>query len=714
MHASISRFRFKVAVRSPRAPAALILTTFLLGPLVSDLRGQAPAADSEGDRVVVTSKLDEDRNQIVPSLGATEYRIGDHQIGEQSQGANASFNQVLLRAPGVVQDSFGQLHVRGEHANLQYRINDVLLPEGIAGFGQELDTRFIQSLSLITGSLPAQYGFRTAGIIDIQTKNGAERIDNEVSLYGGSRATIKPSLQFGGGSGKWNYYFTGSYLQSDLGIENPTASVRAIHDHTEQDKLFCYASYLIDATSRISLFASASSSRFQIPNTPGLMPAFQLSGIPTFDSAKLDETQAEQNAYAIIAYQKSVGALSLQLALFTRYSRTTYNPDIAGDLIFNGVAGQVGRSLFSSGFQADASYVLNAQNTLRTGLITTVNRASVRSSVAVFPTDSDGNQASATPFSIADAYQKTGLLFGLYLQDEWKPIPKLTVNFGLRYDLSSAYVFESQVDPRINLVYEFSPAISLHAGYARYFTPPPLELVNRATLAKFANTTNSPENFANSNVRSESAHYFDLGINTKPLPGLQFGMDAYYKSARNQLDDGQFGQALILSPFNYAYGRIYGVEFSATYAYQGFAAYANFAVNRAQGKRITSGQFEFGRDELSYIANHWVSLDHDQTYTASAGVSYQWRNTMFLVDLLYGSGLRRGFANTGHLPAYYPVNLGIVQSFSIPKLGRFKARFDLVNVFDQVYQLRDGSGIGVGAAQYGPRRGYFGGLAFEF
>ena len=76
--------------------------------------------------------------------------------------------------------------------------------------------------------------------------------------------------------------------------------------------------------------------------------------------------------------------------------------------------------------------------------------------------------------------------------------------------------------------------------------------------------------------------------------------------------------------------------------------------------------------------------------------------------------MRRGFANTDHLPAYYPVNLGIVQGFKLPKLGRFKARFDLVNVFDQVYQLRDGSGIGAGAAQYGPRRGFFGGLSYEF
>ena len=123
----------------------------------------------------VVGKLDTARNQIVPDLGATTYTMNQAQIAALPQGENAPFNQVLLRAPGMAQDSAanGDLHLRGEHANIQYRINDVLLPEGITGFGQELDTRFVESLRLITGSLPAQYGFRTAGVVDLHTKSGA-------------------------------------------------------------------------------------------------------------------------------------------------------------------------------------------------------------------------------------------------------------------------------------------------------------------------------------------------------------------------------------------------------------------------------------------------------------------------------------------------------------------------------------------------------------
>src|ERR1700732_2121873 len=163
------------------------------------------------DAITVVGQLNEARDQIVPDLGATKYSIGQTQIQTLAQGDNASFNQVILRAPGVAEDSFGQLHVRDEHANLQYRIDGILIPEGITGFGQEIDTRLVQNVDLITGSLPAQFGFRTSGIIDIQTKEGANLNGGQLSMYGGSHETLNPSAEAGGSYGKFNYFVLGSY-----------------------------------------------------------------------------------------------------------------------------------------------------------------------------------------------------------------------------------------------------------------------------------------------------------------------------------------------------------------------------------------------------------------------------------------------------------------------------------------------------------------------
>src|SRR5438309_8249477 len=183
----------------------------------------ATPGTATAENVVVTAQeLDISREQIVPSLGATRYTVGPDRLDSQAEGENAQFNQTLLRFPGVAQDSFGQLHVRGEHANLQYRIDDVLIPESIPGFGQVLETRFADNISLITGALPAQFGFRNTGVIDIHTKNGAVFQQGDASVYGGSFDTIMPSLEYGGVAGKANYYVTGSYLHDGIGIENPT------------------------------------------------------------------------------------------------------------------------------------------------------------------------------------------------------------------------------------------------------------------------------------------------------------------------------------------------------------------------------------------------------------------------------------------------------------------------------------------------------------
>ena len=670
--------------------------------------------------VVLAKALDLSRDEIVPELGATKYSIDAAQIAVQSQGDNAPFNQTLLRFPGMAQDSYGQLHLRGEHANLQYRIDDVLLPEGISGFGQELSTRLVDNLSVITGALPAQFGFRTSGIVDVHTKSGASLGGGDVSIYGGSFDTINPSFQLGNTVGKLTYYFTGSYLHNALGIENPTPSSRAIHDDTDQYRGFGYLSYVIDDTSRFNLILSGGYSTFQIPNNPGQPQVYTLSGVPVFHSANLNENQIEQNYYGIFSYQKKHGDLDYQVSVFTRYSGLDYLPDNNGDLIFNGVASRVQQSILSNGLQWDASYKLNENHTLRGGITFTAENATTNTSNLVFPAMSvagSNEQTSSTPFSISNNSNQTGYLGGVYLQDEWKIIDPLTLNVGGRFDVSSAYITETQFSPRLNLVFRPTDKTTLHAGYARYFTPPPLELIVPPQFpASFVGTTNAnPDGIKqNSPVKSERSHYFDAGITQVITRDFHMGLDGYYKQSQNQLDEGQFGQALIYAPFNYSVGRVYGVELTANYDHNGFSAYANLAYSHAMGQQITSGQVQFGADELAYISKHWVYLDHDQRWTASGGSSYTWNGTKVYADLIYGSGLRSGFANTREMPPYATVNLGVSHTFDIPRLGKLTARFDIVNLLDKVYEIRNGSGIGVFAPQYGQRRGFYGGLSFVF
>ena len=741
--------------RSARVYRAVILLVSVVcgGPAIAQTNNPpvSPASADSGSATNVVSnatnvvqlapttvvgKLDVARSQIVPDLGATVYSVSQAQIAALPQGENAPFNQVLLRAPGMAQDSAanGDLHLRGEHANIQYRINDVLLPEGITGFGQELDTRFVDSLRLITGSLPAQYGFRTAGVVDLTTKSGAFEPGGEASVYGGSYDTIKPSFDLGGSKGNLNYFVDGSYEHNGIGIENPTASKTPIHDDTDQFKAFTYLSYVMDETSRLTVMGSVSYADFQVPNTPGLAPGAspggvnwnQFMSVTNFDSTVLNERQNEQNYYAVAAYQKSLEDFNLQVASFARVSTVHFTPDPVGDLFFNGVASDVDRKLYSGGLQADASYKLGESHTLRGGLMVLDESLSADTTTKVFPVDAIGNPTGSA-FAIPDNNVAHALFVGVYVQDEWKLLPKVTLNYGARFDLYYAsFDKENQPSPRVNLIYQPTDSTTLHAGYARYFTPPPLENVPASSVAKFDGTSNASGTDQDSPVKAERANYYDVGISQKLAPGLQVGVDGYYKDARNQLDDGLFGQTLILSAFNYAEGQVYGVEVSGSYMVGGFSTYANVAYSVARGEDWNSAQFLFDPADLAYVQNHWIYLDHDQRVTGSFGASYLWKHdsgsSRFYVDALYGSGLRTdstaldgsNIPNGGSVPPYYSVSLGLEETFKIAGKERLKARLDVVNITDEVYELRNGSGVGVNAAQYGMRLGFFGTISYVF
>jgi outer membrane receptor protein involved in Fe transport len=336
----------------------------------------------------------------------------------------------------------------------------------------------------------------------------------------------------------------------------------------------------------------------------------------------------------------------------------------------------------------------------------------------VFDINDDGTQASTDPRTIVDNSSKTGKLSSIYLQDEWHIGAPLTVNYGVRFDKVDAYVNEQQWSPRINVAYQLAKGTALHAGYSRYFTPPPQELAAQSSIDKYAGTSNAPEVAQSDNVKSERTNYYDVGISHQFTGALTMTADAYYKKIRNMLDEGQFGQALILSPFNYERGYAKGLELSAVYSQKDWGGFLNFTTQKAEGSNITSGQSLFGPDELAYISNHYIHVDHDQTVTVSGGAHYHWGESQISGDVLYGSGLRMtpddGAPNSGHLPHYTTVNLALTHTWKATPVGSIEGRLALVNAFDKVYLLRDGSGVGVGAPQYGERRSVYAGISTSF
>ena len=691
----------------------------------------AQVADQPGaslPTIVVTAQhLNEERSRIDTQTGASTYTFNSNDIQSAPGGDNVQLNQVMLQVPDAAQDSFGQLHIRGDHNGLQFRLNGVILPDGISVFGQTLPPRMIASMKLITGSLPAEYGLRSAGIFDLTTKGGALQPGGDVSVYGGSHAAIEPSFNYGGTTGSNTYFVTGDMIRNDLGIESPDGRSTPLHDHTRQYHGFGYFEHIFDESNRLSVVAGSSDDRFEIPNLTGVHaadigPGLTVNGQTDFLSNQLNENQREITQFAALSLQHSAGPLSVQTSLITRYSSLNFSPDPLGDLLFNGISQQAYKRDVAYGLQSDGACKLSDSHTLRAGVYAQTDRLTSNTTSRVLPTDATGAQSSDVPIGIIDDSSNTQWIESAYLQDEWHVDSVLVVNYGVRFDHYTAFSSASQLSPRVNFVWQAAENTTVHAGYSRFFSPPPFELVGSTSVAKFLNTTAAPALTQDDPVKAERSNYYDVGVQQTLSGGLTVGVDSYYKQAIHLIDEGQFGSPIILTPFNYRHGQVYGVEFTGNYTAGHFQTYGNVAFQRAIGKQFESSQFNFAPEDLSYVASHYIHLDHEQAMTISGGAAYQWHGTRVSGDLLVGSGLRASLdlpngtsiPNGAHLPYYRQVNLGASHAFDGEGIKGLSVRLDVINAFDQKYQIRNGTGVGVGASQYGPRRGYFVGATQAF
>src|SRR5262252_7964010 len=391
------------------------------------------------------NSFDQARSNLYTTVGTTSDTKAHELIEALPQGTNAPVERVLLQAPGVSQDSAasGLFHVRNEHANAQYRINGVLLPDGVSGFGSILDTNFVGSLSLVTGALPAEYGLRTTGIIDLTTRTDIFNNSGSINYYFGSRERIQPSFEYGGTFGAncpsgnsalptkatapssatcfggVQYFFTGSYLQTNEGIESAAPFLNPVHDFSRQERGFAYLSTFLDPYTRLSLIAGTYNANFQIPNVFNA-PLFHgiatpVFGFSNFDSSKLNERQNEQTQYGVLALQRSINGFDGQLSYFTRYNNLHFIPDPIGDLLLNGVASDVSRQSYTNGFQGDAAYAITPAHTLRAGFTVSAEQIWVDNTSIVEPLDALGNPVD-TPFPITDDVHKVGWLAGVYAQ----------------------------------------------------------------------------------------------------------------------------------------------------------------------------------------------------------------------------------------------------------------------------------------------------------
>ena len=661
------------------------------------------------------------------------YSVSRKDIEALPRGNNVELQDVLLTVPSAVYGSLKQVHLRQDHANLQLRIDGVPIPDTVSStFSDVLSPRAWERADMILGGMEAQYGNKTAAVLDITTKSGTRPGFGSAQMFGGSNRTINPSFEYGGTIGeKFRFYVLNSHTATNRGIEPPTLGHSIFHGQSERNQTFLRGDYQLDNSNNFSFVFLNSVAKYQIPTLPGreidpsgvMLPLLQASqpGFSPVASQAIDENQKEHNQYGHMVWRHDVNSASFfSLSGYARQTRATFRTDPLNVLAYTAdptepfSAGSQDRNAYSGGVRLDYTYIPNKEHLIKAGFQVDRTQTVNKTRLFTFADNGAGNPTGNVLGLDADN-RLIGYRQEFWVQDQWSPNDHWTFNLGVRADAVQYQRHEGQVSPRVGVTYKADPANVFHVYYGRQFTPPNLEAISFAKL-NTDGTRAAPENTTNNTVRAERAHYFEVGSYHALSRWATVQLTGYYKLAHFLSDAGQFGTTPLLNYFAFERGWQRGIDGALKLQLmENLSARGNVAWGQCKGYGLQSGHVLLEQKEINDINSQGgVFCDHSQTLTSSGVVAYRFmERTTFTGQMLFASGLRTaeegGKTNSTHSPSYTIYNMSLTHVIPLPwDNQKLLLGFDIVNLLDQQYFINRGEGsIGLGVSHAGMPRSFF-------
>mgnify|MGYP001559190297 FL=1 len=655
------------------------------------------------------------------------YSVSRKDIEALPRGNNVELQDVLITIPGAVYGSLKQVHIRQDHANIQLRIDGVPIPDTVSStFSDVISPRAWERADIILGGMEAQYGNKTAAVLDITTKSGTKPGFGSAQMFGGSNNTINPSLEYGGTIGqKFRFYVLNSHTATNRGIEPPTLGHSIFHGQSERNQTFIRGDYQLDNSNNFSFVFLNSVAKYQIPTLPGQTPNAIVTGLlPGFSpvpSAMVDENQKENSQYGHMVWRHDVNSSNFfNLSGYVRQTRATFRTDPFNVLAYTPdeaepfSAANQDRNAYSGGIRFDHTYIPNKEHVIKTGF--QVDRTQTWNKTRLFTFADDGAGNPTGPVLGLDADNRLiGYRQEFWIQDQWSPNDRWTFNLGVRADMVQYQRDEAQISPRVGVTYKSDPSNVFHVYYGRQFTPPNLEAISFAKL-NTAGTKAAPEDSTNNTVRAERAHYFEVGSYHALSRWATLQLTGYYKLANYLSDAGQFGTTPLLNYFAFERGWTRGIDGALKLQItDNVTARGNVAWGQCKGYGLQSGHILLEAAEIADInSKGGVHCDHQQTLTSSAVVAYRFlERTTITGQTLFASGLRTaeegGKTNSTHSPSYTVYNMSLTHVIPLPwDNQKLLLGFDVVNLLDQQYLINQGEGsIGLGVSHAGMPRSFF-------
>ena len=707
---------------------------------------------------------------IKPNSSGETYSISRKDIEALPRGNNVNLHDVLLTIPSAAYGSLKQVHIRQDHANLQFRIDGVPIPDTVTSqYTDLLSPRAWERADILLGGMEAQYGNRTTAVIDITSKSGTKPGFGSIGVFGGSNETVLPSFEYGGTAGdRFRYYVMNNYRTTNRAIDPPTLGQSIFHGHGEVNQTFLRGDYQMNNRNNVTWLLLNSVSNSQIPTQPGQTPNEEIvdlirdhtdSNFMPSPSGEIDENQEENNQYSHLVWRHDVDANQfVSVAGYFRHSRATFTTDPLNVLAYTSdeaepfSAGHQDRWAYAGGIRLDYTHAFNSRHLIKAGF--QVDRTTSKNKTRLFAfargeedehdgeedhhdeeedhhdgeeDDHDGEDddhghghghGHGEPMGGVLTRDGDRRIIGyreeFWIQDQYTPNEQWTINLGLRLDNIHGYVDAFQASPRIGVTYAPNKRHAFRAFYGRLFTPPNLEALPFQTL-NLEGTTAEPEDPTNIRNKPERSHYVEIGSTHALGKRTVIQVTGYYKFSTNQGDAHQFNTTPMLNYFAFERGWQRGIDFSLKSKLTDvLTARGNVAWGQCKGYGLQSGHFLLHLHELEDIKTSGGTFcDHAQAITSSAVVTYRpFPNTTVTGQMLYGSGLRSAEpgqrTNSGHEDSNTTYNLSVTQMLPFAERHKLLLAVDVVNLFDQHEFLNTGEqSVGLGVSHANLPRSVF-------
>src|SRR3989442_3921927 len=595
----------------------------------------------------------------------------------RSPGSGLS-DVVTLAAPGVVADSNGFFHPLGDHAQTSYSVdNQPISDQQSKTFSTQLPPNAVQSLEVITGATPAEYGDKTSLVVNVITKSGLghKKPTGSFNSYYGTFGSVAPSATLAYGGKRAGNFAAFNFERSGRFLDAPEFTV--LHDRGTSVSLFDRFDYGLGPNDTLHVNVSLARNRFQIPNT--------------FDQQSLGQDQRQT--------VRSINIAPGYVHIFNARSVLTVNPYYRQDQVryfpsanpFSDETQTISqqRRLTNAGLRTDLSYV-KGKNNAKFGVqfshtfLTEAFKFGITD-----PNFNDPESPDFIPGLLPFDLTRGGHLFSFnghtdikqfaaYGQDSLT-LKELTLSLGLRYDNYHGISHGQSLQPRLGASYMIKrTGTVLRASYTRSFETPYNEnLILSSATGAGGLADGTLGNATAQALKPGQRTQFNLGFQQSVGKLLVLDVDYFNKRTTNAYDFNVILNSPIAFPISWNKSKIDGLSFRANVTnYKGFSAFVVAGHTRARFFPPETGGLFFNSDLPTGV----FRIDHDQKFQQTTQVQYQFQHWKKLAPYVnftwrYDSGLVAGsvpdFASTLDFTPDQQAQIGLFcgNTFATPTQG---------------------------------------------